>query len=92
MDHNLNAARQARRLSIHMQRLYERYDLLNEACYNLRWATDALARSREASCADNLEALEQIAAEVGRDRDEVHARLEQLEALEQRSLCREGAV
>ena len=83
MKGNTGAMRQARMLSGRMQQLYDRYDLLNEACYNLRWAADALTRSRDASGGDNLAALEQITTDVSRSRDHLRAQLERLERYEQ---------
>ena len=80
-------ARQALSASRRMQQLYDRYDLLNEACFNLRWAMDALARCRRDPCADALETLSQIAADVRRDRDQVQSQLSVLEARERRNLC-----
>ena len=71
-------------LSRRLQQLYDRYDLLNEACFNLRWAMDALNHCRDAARGDHLATLEQIAQEVRRDRDDLHGQLERLEALERR--------
>lgn len=73
-----------------LRRLYDRYDLLCDACHNLNWALEALRQCREVDQAENLAALEQISEGVSRDRDATHARLEQLEALEQSALAREA--
>lgn len=85
-DHTLRTPEFARQ----MQRLYDRYDLLCDACYNLKWAVEALRQCRDADQAENLTALEQIGEGVTRDRDAVQIKLEQLEALEQSSLALEA--
>ena len=82
MLRNKNALEQALALNRRLQRLYDRYDLLSEASYNLRWAVDALSRCRDAAREDSLSALEQIAQEVVRDRDDLQSQLERLEDLE----------
>lgn len=72
-----------------MQRLYDRYDLLCDACHNIHWAAEALRQCRDVDQAENLAALEQIGGELTRERAAAHARLERMEALEQSAMMRE---
>ena len=75
------------------QRLYERCDALDDACYGLRTAIEALrccaAAPEIAAHADELTALEDIAAGLARSRDDLAGKLSRLEAMEQRALARE---
>lgn len=73
-----------------MQRLYDRYDLLCDACHNLKWAMESLRQCRDADQAENLAALEHIGEGVTRDRDAVQIKLEQMEALERSALALES--
>lgn len=43
-----------------IQQLYDRYDLLCDACHNIRWAAEALRACRDSDQAQNLAALEDI--------------------------------
>ena len=69
--------------SHHMQLLYDRHDLLCDACWHIEQASEALGQSRDADQGENLAALEQIGGALIRERDLVHAQLERLERLEQ---------
>ena len=72
-----------------MQRLYDRYDLLCDACRNLQSAAEAIKQCRDVEQAECLAALEQIGDALSRDRDTAHAKLERMAALEQAALARE---
>lgn len=85
----MNGNAYVRQISGRIQRLYDRYDLLNEACCNLRWAMDALSEFRDGEKADEVATLEQIASGLDRDRLAAHAKIERLEAMEQARLSRD---
>lgn len=70
------------------QRVYDRYDLLDEACVNLRWAMEAL-RDGEAGHEDDVAALEEIAAGLKRDRDAARRAIEHIEAQERAAEARD---
>lgn len=73
-----------------MQQLYDRYDLLCDACHNLKWAAEALEQCRDVEQAENLATLEEIGDALSRERDTTHTQLERLEALEVAALMREA--
>ena len=83
MERIKNAARLNR-----VQRAYDRYDLLDEACVNLRWAMEAL-RGGETGHEDEVAALEDIAAGLKRDREAARRVIERIEAGERDAEARD---
>ena len=71
------------RLTRRQQRLYERFDTLSDACWNLSQAISALSDCREDDYADDLAALRDISGQLSRDRSATQAQLERLAAAEE---------
>ena len=68
------------------QRIYERYDGLDDACSNLKWAMEAL---KGMGHEDAISVLEDMRQALGRERDIAHRQLERLDEGDQAALERE---
>lgn len=81
-------------LARRQQQLYDRHDALEDACFSLRLAIEALRScctpQDSSGHLDDLEALSDIAAGLARDRDAVRETLARLEAAEHAALKREA--
>ena len=88
MNNSCALARSARM----QQRLYDRYDALDEACRGLRGAIEALGDGNNpesgARYGADLAVMEEIAATLTRDRDAISEKLSRLEALDAEALRR----